>query len=178
MPSTYRILSYRWSSAGSSSAYWTQACSNSYRKGQRGHHKEGQALGYIYRGETPKLCIHLSPPKHAAKLPYWSEPWYCWYHHDLAHHIYSSYICSLVSCLPPLVQPHFGSEAELDVLYFLSLPCHVARRPWRAYAYWYTYCVTVLLWYWTACVVRTNWGTWFLEQRGGGLDRHTGLTEG
>ncbi len=71
----------------------------------------------------------MSLPKHAAKLPYWSKPWYRWYRRDLTHHIYSSYVCSLVSCLLPLVQPHFGSEAELDVLYFLSLPCHVAHHP-------------------------------------------------
>src|SRR6266851_305529 len=70
----------------------------------------------------------MSPPKHVAKLPYWSESWYCWYHCDLAHHVYSSYVCSLVSCLPPLVTPRFGSEAEPDVLFFLSPPrgytCH------------------------------------------------------
>ena len=60
----------------------------------------------------------MLPPKHAAKLPYWSESWYCRYRCDLAHHMYSSYVSSLVSCLPLLIMPHFGSEAESDVLFF------------------------------------------------------------
>ncbi len=71
----------------------------------------------------------MSPPKHAAKLPYWSEPWYRRYHRNLTRHIYLLYISSLVSHLLPLIQPRFGSEAEPDVLFFLSLPRHVARCP-------------------------------------------------
>ncbi len=69
------------------------------------------------------------PPKQAVKLPYWSEPWYRWYRRDLVRHIYSSYVCSLISHLPPLVQPHFESEAKPDVLYFLSLPHLAVRHP-------------------------------------------------
>src|SRR6266851_2026504 len=61
----------------------------------------------------PHLClcgVPLSPPRHMAKLPSWSESWYCWYHCELAHHIYISYVDSLMSCLPLLCTPRFGSE--------------------------------------------------------------------
>jgi len=71
----------------------------------------------------------MLPPKHAAKLPYWSESWYCRYRRDLARHVYSLYVCSLISRLPPLIWPHFGSEAKPDVLYFLSLPRGHTRCP-------------------------------------------------
>jgi len=71
----------------------------------------------------------VSPPKHVAKLPYWSEPWYHLYRRDLACHIYVSYVSSLISHLPPLTTPHFGSEAEPDVLFFLLLPRGSARHP-------------------------------------------------
>ena len=71
----------------------------------------------------------MSPPKHMAKLPYWSESWYRQYRRNLARHMYSSYVSSLISRLPPLVQPCFGSEAEPDILFFLSLPCKHTRRP-------------------------------------------------
>jgi len=71
----------------------------------------------------------MSLPKHTAKLPYWSEPWYRRFRHDLAHHIYVSYVSSLISHLPPLTMPRFGSEAEPDVLLFLSLPRGSPHRP-------------------------------------------------
>ncbi len=71
----------------------------------------------------------MSPPKHMAKLPYWSESWYHRFCRDLACHLYSTYVSSLVSHLPLLVQPCFGSEAEPDVLFFLSLPRGPMRRP-------------------------------------------------
>src|SRR6266851_2723587 len=67
-------------------------------------------------------CGKMSPPKHAVKLPYWSSPWYCQYRCDLAHHMYVSYVSSLISHLPLLATPRLGSEAEPDVLYFLLLP--------------------------------------------------------
>ena len=75
------------------------------------------------------MPYYVSPPKHTAKLPYWSEPWYRRYRRDLAHHIYASYVASYISRLPPLAMPRFGSEAEPDVLYFLSLPCGAVCRP-------------------------------------------------
>ncbi len=56
----------------------------------------------------------MSLPKHAAKLPSWLAFWYCQYHHDLAHHMYISYIDSLMSCLHLLRMPRFGSEAVLS----------------------------------------------------------------
>src|SRR6266851_3200935 len=52
----------------------------------------------------------MSPPKHADKLPPWSVLWYHQYHRELAHHMYISYIDSLMSHLPSLCTPHFGSE--------------------------------------------------------------------
>ncbi len=76
----------------------------------------------------------MSPPKHTVKLPYWSSPWYHQYHRDLACHMYVSYINSLIACLPPLVLPRFGSEAEPNVLYLLSLPCGPVHYPWGVYA--------------------------------------------
>ncbi len=57
----------------------------------------------------------MSPPKHAVKLPYWSSEWYCWYHQEVAHYIYISIIDSLISHLPLLCMPQFGSEEELSV---------------------------------------------------------------
>ncbi len=71
----------------------------------------------------------MSPPKHVVKLPYWSESWYRQYRRDLACHVYSSYISSLISRLSLLVSPRFGLEAEPDVLFFLSLPCGPVCRP-------------------------------------------------
>jgi len=71
----------------------------------------------------------MSLPKHAVKLPYWSSLWYRQFCRDLAYHIYALYIHSPMTRLPPLIQPHFGSEAEPNVLFFLSLPCNPARRP-------------------------------------------------
>jgi len=71
----------------------------------------------------------MSPPKHMVKLPYWSNPWYRWYHHDLARHMYISYVSSLISHLPLLATPRFGSEAEPDVLFFLLLPRGSVCRP-------------------------------------------------
>ena len=71
----------------------------------------------------------MSPPKHMVKLPYWSSPWYHQYCRDLAHHIYVSYVSSLIAHLPSPSTPHFGSEAKLDVLYFLSLPCGCICHP-------------------------------------------------
>ena len=78
---------------------------------------------------TKQATVWLSLPKHAVKLPYWSSPWYRRYHHGLAHHMYVSYVSSLVSRLPPLTTPRFGSEVEPDVLYFLSLPRGSIRCP-------------------------------------------------
>ncbi len=52
----------------------------------------------------------MSPPKHAAKLPYWSESWYRRYRHDLAlgqrpsPMYYTSYRC-LVGTLAALEGP-------------------------------------------------------------------------
>ncbi len=52
----------------------------------------------------------MSPPQHTAKLPSWSELWYRWYRRELARHMYVSYVDSLMSHLPPLYTPRFGSE--------------------------------------------------------------------
>ncbi len=71
----------------------------------------------------------MSPPKHMAKLPYWSESWYRQFRRDLARHVYSLYVSSLISRLPPLISPCFGSEAEPDVPFFLSLPHGPTRCP-------------------------------------------------
>src|SRR5216683_5381122 len=79
-------------------------------------------LGHTLVSHPCLLTPLLSPPKHAVKLPYWSSPWYCQYSRDLAHHMYVSYVSSLIAHLPPLISPCFRSEAEPDVLYFLSLP--------------------------------------------------------
>ena len=56
----------------------------------------------------------MSPPQHVAKLPSWSARLYRWHCRDLACHMYVSYINSLMSHLPPLSMPHFGSEAVLS----------------------------------------------------------------
>jgi len=70
----------------------------------------------------------LSPPKHMVKLPYWSNEWYCWYHREVARHMYVSYVSFLISHLPLLIMPHFGSEVEPEVLFFPYQPhphvCH------------------------------------------------------
>jgi len=71
----------------------------------------------------------MSPPKHMVKLPYWSSEWYCRYRREVAHFMYVSYIGSLVSCLPLLIMPCFGSEAELDVLFFPYQPRPHVRCP-------------------------------------------------
>ena len=68
-------------------------------------------------------------PKHVVKLPYWSVEWYHHYCQEVACHMYVSYIDSLISCLPPLIMPHFGSEAEPDVLFFPYQPHSHVRRP-------------------------------------------------
>jgi len=74
----------------------------------------------------PITSRKLSPPKHIAKLPPWSALWYCWYHYDLAHHMYVSYIDSLMSHLPLLCMPRFGSEAILS-------PYSPIRRSWGVF---------------------------------------------
>ncbi len=71
----------------------------------------------------------MSLPKHVVKLPYWSSEWYHRYHREVAHHVYISYIDSLISHLPPLIMPYFGSEAEPDVLFFPYQPHPRVRRP-------------------------------------------------
>ena len=62
----------------------------------------------------------VSLPKHAAKLPPWSCEWYCQYHHGLACFMYVSYVDSLIFHLPSVAIPCFGSEAALDVLFFMN----------------------------------------------------------
>ncbi len=57
----------------------------------------------------------MSPPRHTAKLPSWSYSWYRWYCRVLVHHMYVSRIDSLMSCLPPLHTPRFGSEEPVPM---------------------------------------------------------------
>jgi len=88
------------------------------------------------RKRQPSGC--LSPPKHVDKLPPWSSDWYRQYCQEVAHHLYVSVIDSLMSHLPLLHTPCFGSEepCTLYVPYYCVL-CALCRHPWWVVLYCY-----------------------------------------